>query len=327
VLLPDDLDEIARIYGLGADPRLTGTAERGEQGQVWQLATELGMWAVKTSFELVEEELDGEDAAFQMAARAASVPAPAVVSTGAGEVFAQVGGARVRVYEWVDIRLPDKGLDPAEVGRVVAAMHRVPFTGRRPEDPWYTEPVGAEAWDRLIEELAAARAPFEADLAALRDDLVGVEAVLEPARELRTCHRDLWADNLRPTGAGGMCVIDWENCGLADPGQELSGVLFEFWGGEAERARELYREYRRHGGPGRIDHRGSFSMTIAQLGHITEISCRAWLDPSESDGERRRQAGRVSECVDAPLTLEVIDELLAAVGSDYGDSYASTRAT
>jgi aminoglycoside phosphotransferase (APT) family kinase protein len=310
----DDVDEIAGLYGLGAGPRLTGAVERGEQGQVWQLATELGAWAVKTSFELVEEEFDGEDAAFQTAARAASVPAPAVIRTRAGEVFAHVGGVRVRVYEWIDIRPPDRRLDPAEVGRIVAAMHRVPFAGRRREDPWYTEAVGAERWDRLIGALAAAGAPFAADLAAMRDELVALEAVLEPARELRTCHRDLWADNLRPTRAGGMCVIDWENCGLADPGQELAGVLFEFCGGEADRARELYREYRRLGGPGRIDGRGSFSMTIAQLGHITEFSCRAWLDQAETDEERRRQAGRVAESVDEPLTLDVIDELVAAVG-------------
>lgn len=314
MLLPDDLEEVARSYGLGADPRLTGTVERGEQGQVWQLETELGLWAIKTSFALDEEQLDGEDAAFQTAAHGAGVPVPAVVLTGAGEVFAKVGDTHVRVYEWVDIGRPDKALDPGEVGRLVAAMHRVPFTGRRPEDPWYTEPVGAPAWDRLIEELIAEGAPFAADMAALRDGLVGAESVIEPARELRTCHRDLWADNLRPTASGGMCVIDWENCGLADPGQELSGVLFEFWHGEQDRARELYREYRRCGGPGCVDRRGSFSMTVAQLGHITEISCRAWLDPSEPEEERRRQVGRVAECVDEPLTLAVIDELLEAVG-------------
>ena len=91
-------------------------------------------------------------------------------------------------------------------------------------------------------------------------------------------------------------------------------MLFEFWGRDPDRARALYREYRRAGGPGRVDRRGSFSMTIAQLGHITEISCRAWLDPSETDEERRRQAGRVAECTDDPLTVGVIDAILDAVG-------------
>jgi aminoglycoside phosphotransferase (APT) family kinase protein len=312
VLSSDDLEAIARVFRLGARPRLTGTVERGEQGQVWQLETDRGMWAVKTALG-VPEELDGEDAEFQDAAHRAGIPVPAVVRPKPGEVFAVIGGAHVRAYEWVEIRPPDRTLDPGEVGRIVAAMHQVEYAGARPEHPWYTDPVGAAAWDELIGDLAAAGAPFAGDMAAIRDDLVGLEALIEPARELRTCHRDLWADNLRPTRTGGMCVIDWENCGLADPGQELSGVLFEFWGGEPDRARALYREYRRSGGPGRVDRRGSFSMTIAQLGHITEISCRAWLDPSETDEERRRQVGRVAECTDDPLTLDVIDGILDAL--------------
>jgi aminoglycoside phosphotransferase (APT) family kinase protein len=312
---PDDVDQIARVYSLGARPRLTGRVERGEQGQVWQLETERGMWAVKTAFG-VPEELDGEDAEFQSAAHAAGVPVPAVARTATGDVFAVIGGVHVRAYEWVEIGPPDRTLDPAEVGRVVATMHRVEFEGRRPEDPWYTDPVGAAAWDDLIGDLAAAGAPFAEEMAAIRDDLVALEALIEPARELRTCHRDLWADNLRPTAAGGMCVIDWENCGLADPGQELSGVLFEFWGGDPDRARALYDEYRRSGGPGLVDHRGGFTMTIAQLGHITETACRAWLDPSETDEERRRQVGRVAECTDDPLTIAAIDAILDAVAGD-----------
>jgi Ser/Thr protein kinase RdoA (MazF antagonist) len=308
------VDALAHRFRLGGGARLTGTVERGEQGQIAQLATDLGTWAVKVTFQGGDTELDGEDAEFQTAARAAGVPAPAVMRTTAGEVFAEVGGVGVRVYDWVDIRPPDRTLDPERVGTLVAAMHRVGFAGRRPEDPWYTDRVGAAAWDGLVEELAAAGAPFARDMEELRDDLLALEALIEPARDLRTCHRDLWADNLRATDDGGMCVIDWENCGLADPGQELSGVLFEFWGGEPDRARALHRAYRRAGGPGRVDHRGSFSMTIAQLGHIAEISCRAWLDPATSEEERRRQAGRVAECTGEPLTVDVVEAILDAVG-------------
>jgi Ser/Thr protein kinase RdoA (MazF antagonist) len=307
------VDELARRYRLGGGARLTGIVERGEQGQIVQLATDAGVWAVKLSFEDAEAEINGEDAEFQTAAREAGVPAPAVMRTTAGEVFTDVGGAGVRVYDWVDIRPADRTLDPERVGALVAAMHRVGFAGRRREDPWYTDPVGAAAWDELIGNLAAAGAPFAADMEAMRDGLVALEALIEPVRDLQTCHRDLWADNVRATGDGGMCVIDWENCGLADPGQELSGVLFEFWGSDPDRARALYQEYRRAGGPGLVDHRGSFSMTIAQLGHITEISCRAWLDPSETEEERLRQVGRVAECTDDPLTVDVVDAILDAV--------------
>jgi aminoglycoside phosphotransferase (APT) family kinase protein len=311
----DDVREIAQIFGLGDDAALTGASARGEQGAVVQVETVRGMWAVKTSF-AEPDALDGEDADFQAAARAAGVPAPAVVRTVGGDAWALVGSTWVRVYEWVDVLAPDRALEPGEVGRLLATIHTVEFVGVRPEDPWYTDAVGAEAWDRLVQDLATAGAPFAADVAVMRGELVALESLLEPGSGLRTCHRDLWADNVRRTPAGGLCVIDWENCGLAAPGQELAVVLFEFGSNDAERLRELYAEYRRLGGPGRIRGRGDFSMAIAQLGHITELSCRRWLDPTTPASERERQAARVRESAEDPLTVERIDHMLDAVGGE-----------
>ncbi len=303
--------DVARAFGLGEGARFTGRLERGEQGQVEELATARGAFAVKTSFG--RPELDGEDAAFQAAARAAGVPAPAVMRAVGGAWHAEIGGLPVRVYEWMDVLPPSTAIDPAEAGRTVAAIHRTPFAGSRPEDPWYTDPVGARAWDRLLDGLAAAGAPFGGGLAGLRDELVAMEGLLERSSHLRTCHRDLWVDNLRRTAAGGVSVIDWENCGLADPGQEVAGVVFELGIGDPGRGGEVYRAYRGAGGPGTVRTRVDFSMTIAQLGHILEAACGIWLDAGTTQEERRRQEGRVAEFVDAPLTVRVIDEPLGAV--------------
>jgi phosphotransferase family enzyme len=155
---------------------------------------------------------------------------------------------------------------------------------------WYTEPVGATRWVGLIAELATAGAAFAGDLAAARDDLVALERVLEPAARVRTCHRDLWADNVRATAAGELCVVDWDNCGGAGPAHELALVLFEFGNGDPARARTLDGAYRAAGGPARVCGRGDFSMLIAQLGHIVEWSIRRWLDPATPPAERQRQA-------------------------------------
>jgi Phosphotransferase enzyme family len=311
VLDPDHAEDVARQFRLGSDCALTGTAERGEQGWIWQMQTSRGLWAVKTAIR--PPDRDGEDAAFQTAARAKGVPAPGVVRTRGGEVFAQVADMHVRVFEWVDLLPPDRDIDPAAVGGLLAAIHRVPFTGRRPRDDWYEAPVGAARWDQLAAGLAAADAPIAAELAAMRDDLVELEALIEPPAELRTCHRDLWADNIRPTTGGGLCVIDWDNCGLADPSHEVGKALFEFAYRRLDRAATISAEYRRRGGPGRVTRRGDFSMTIAELGHINEMSCRSWLDPDDPPEERERQAARFRESVEQPLTVAVIDELLAAV--------------
>ena len=65
-------------------------------------------------------------------------------------------------------------------------------------DPWYTEPVGATRWAELVTVLRARHAPFADELDSLLPELVAMEAYLGgPPRDLRTCHRDLWADNLR----------------------------------------------------------------------------------------------------------------------------------
>jgi Ser/Thr protein kinase RdoA (MazF antagonist) len=278
---------------------------------VEQLVTPEGRFAVKTSFG--EPELDGEDAAFQAAACLAGVPAPAVLPAVDGRWYADIGGTPVRVYDWVELLPPDRDVDPEEIGRVVASIHCTPFAGVRPEDPWYTERVGAAAWDALIADLVDGGAPFAPAVAAMRDELVALEALLRPAPALRTCHRDLWADNVRPVAGGGLCVIDWENCGLADPAQELAGVLFEFGYRDPARAGALHRAYRRAGGPAEVRTRHDFSMTIAQLGHILEAACRIWLRPGTPAEERRRQEPRVQEFVDQPLTVAVIDELVEAV--------------
>jgi hypothetical protein len=310
--MPDDASTIACVFDLGGDARFTGRVERGEQGQVAELVTSRGRFAVKTSFS--SPELDGEDAEFQAAACGAGVPAPLVVRTADGGWHSEVGGVFVRVYEWIDLLPPDVTYDPAEAGRVVAGIHRTPYVGTRPEHAWYTDPVGPAAWDQLIADLTAANAPFAADLAVMHDDLITLEGLLRPSSTLRTCHRDLWSDNLRPTATGGLCVIDWENCGMADPGQEIAGVVFEFGYRDRERAREVYRSYRTAGGPGTMRTRADFSMTIAQIGHITEAACRIWLSPETPESERTRQQARFAEGVNHPLTVDVIDEILDAVG-------------
>ena len=130
--------------------------------------------------------------------------------------------------------------------------------------------------------------------------------------DLQTCHRDLFADNVLRTPAGSLCVIDWENSGLADPTQELGLVLFEYSCGRTDRARDLYRAYRRAGGPGFIERPGNFSMVVAQIAHIGEISCSRWLDPARL-AERDRNTRGIDEFVTEMITRRMIDELVDAV--------------
>ena len=153
----------------------------------------------------------------------------------------------------------DGGIDPAAVGSMLARLHTCGFEGRVGTHWWYRTPVGADRWDELVEGTERAGAPFAADLRAMRDELVALEQVLQDPPVVQTCHRDVWADNVRATPAGPLVVIDWEGMGLADPSGELAMVLFEFAHADANRAHALAEAYRAGGGPGRVDHLGVFT--------------------------------------------------------------------
>ncbi len=313
----DDRLEAGRIaehFELGGSPRLSdGPVARGKQGQVWRLETTAGRWAVKSTFDHVAEEATRPATDFQDAARAAGVPTPQVMRTTDGHVFADLGEQRVRVFEWVEVGTPDPLLDPERVGEVLAALHQLPSDGAGQPSPWHQDPVGADRWDRLIADLRRAGAPFADRLAGLRDELVALEEWLEPPRSVRTCHRDLWADNVLPS-AGDVCVLDFEETGPADPSQELGYVLFEFGRTDPGRARALVDAYRRAGGSGVVEQPGDFSMLIASLGHITEIAGRDWLRPNDRSPERADAAAWIGEVLDEPHTTGLLRALLRTVG-------------
>lgn len=306
--------EIASAFGLGSPAALEGPVARGVQGQVWRLTAPSGAFAVKQSFSAVDAAEAEFDAAFQDAAFAAGLPLPRVVRTTAGRVLADVPGGIVRLYGWVDVLPVDKDLDPAEMGRLLAALHAVVVPTNEPIHDWYVEPVGEEAWEGLVAELTTAGAPFAAALAALLPALVDVEGILvrRPARQV--CHMDLWADNVRRTRTGGLVVLDWENCGAGDPSQELANALFEFGRGDPGRIAAMDFAYREAGGPGRIIGLADLTMLVAQLGHIGEMASRRWL--AERDPvERAHLETWVREFIDEPVTREVASGIVASVFS------------
>jgi Ser/Thr protein kinase RdoA (MazF antagonist) len=302
-------------FELGSPGRLSdGPVASGRLGSIWRLDTDAGSWAVKqvddTTDAEVAEIVDG--AAFQETAGAAGVPTPAVRRTHAGDLIADVDGLHIRVHAWVDLHDPDLDLDPVDLGRLVAGLHQVDFAGSIGVDAWYSEPVGAARWSELIGDLGKRDAPFEGELAALIPDLVALEAYLgSPPRALRTCHRDLWADNLRRSKDGGLCVFDFDNAGLADPSQELAAVLVEYSGSSPVRAAAIRDAYAEAGGPGRVERPTDFAMPIAQLSHIVEEGCRRWL-ASTTDAGREDNEGWVREFIDRPLTPALVETLLSA---------------
>lgn len=283
-------------------------------GKVWRLDTEAGSFAIKEPFEPQSESEVVRSVEFQEAVLITSkVPMPRPVRNRTGSVLAEVGGQQLRAYEWVDLLAATIDLDPVTVGTTVAFIHRVDFDRSPPLHPWYTDPVGAHHWNEINRDLPGTGAPFADTFASVVPRLIELEALIEAPRTLQCCHRDLWADNILPTPSGGICVIDWENCGLEDPGQELAVVLYEFGYGDRSRLATLYGAYRDSGGSGRLASRGGFTMVIAQFGHFFERVARTWLDPEASDEARTRSIAQFSELMNRPLTVERIDEILDSI--------------
>jgi Ser/Thr protein kinase RdoA (MazF antagonist) len=311
----DQLPAILAAFGLGRDGRLSDEpVARGRLGAIWRLDTDDGSWAVKVVDEADAEDLAGilEGAEFQEAAAAAGVRTPAVRRTTDSAIIAELDGdLHVRVQSWVDLSEPALDLDADAIGPLAARPHRVPFDGTVPFDDWYRTPVGESAWRSWVRRLVHARAAFADELEALVPELVALEAwVVPPPRSLRTCHRDLWADNVRRTPGGGLCVFDFDDAGLADPSQELACVLVEYAGDDPPRARAIRDAYADAGGPGRVETPTDFSMAIAQLTHILEKGCRRWL-VARTDADRADNEAWVREYLDRPLTRGGIEALLA----------------
>jgi Ser/Thr protein kinase RdoA (MazF antagonist) len=303
---------VAERFGLGEHVWLEGPVAFGRLGEIWQLNTEGGRFAVKSARFAGSFDDADFDAAYQDSVRLAGVPLPAVVHAVDGGVAADLGGVQVRVYEWVDVLAADRQVDPGEVGRLLATIHSVAVPTDKPVDGWYGAPVGAEAWQGLLARLRRAKAPFFDRLAALLPAVLEAEGIITAPRRVQVCHRDLWADNVRRTPSGGLVVLDWENSGPGDVNGELGCALFEYGLGEPERMRTLHAAYLDAGGPGRLADRGDLTMLVAQLGNIARLGCQRWLT-STTDRERASNADWVAEFLDEPVTMETVDRILVAV--------------
>ncbi len=312
MLTDRDATAVSQAFGLGPAATLAGPMARGQLGQVWRLTTPSGWFAVKEWFESPDLESVARNADFSEAVRAAGVFTPAVIRTPNGSITAEAAGVPVRVFEWIDLGVADRGVDPAAVGEMVARMHAAAPVSTEAVGHWFAMGVGAGHWYELLDRARSEEAPFAAAFAELVDDLIAVEQVIEPPEQTRVCHRDLWADNLLPVSDGRLCVIDFENLGPADPSHELAMLLFEFGLGDPARARTLHQAYVEAGGPGRVTRRGHFAMVVALQAHLGALALSRWVDADDTI-ERARLADWFEEVVGDPLTLWHVDRIVAAV--------------
>lgn len=302
--------QVADRFDLGPDARLEVEAAWGEQGQIRRLVTARGAFAFKESFGEFDVEEAEQTAAFQARCHDDGAPCPRPMADVEGRYVATVAGQAVRVQTWVDdLADPDPMLDPAAVGTAVARLHHVVLPGEETPHRWHTEPLGAAEWKGLVKAARSAGAPYAERLAALVPDLLAAEELLTPMAGRQWCHLDLWADNLRSTRDGSVCVIDFDNAGPGDPSRELALVLMEFARTDRTRLHALMAAYEDAGGPGRVTKAEDFGVTIAKLHHIGRYQILGWLHARDPEGRARAHAG-VVEFVDDPFLVADVERLL-----------------
>jgi Ser/Thr protein kinase RdoA (MazF antagonist) len=313
-----EAQEVADAFGLGRAASLSDPVARGELGQIRRLETDRGSWAVKQDFEPWDDEADLPDAedsgGFHLACWQAGVPSPEPVVGPGGRFSLPVSGEPVRVYSWVDLEDPDTGLGPAAVGELLARMHTVHQRSDHRVHDWFEAPIGEREWKGVLKASRAAGAPYADRLAELLPGLLEVESTLTPMARVQVCHLDLWSDNLRRTTDGGLCAIDFDNSGPADPARELGMVLFEFGRGDPGRWHALDAAYRDAGGPGRVRDRADLGLTVASLHHIGHRHLTLWVAARDAEARARSLAG-IEEFLGEPFLLPDIDRLVDAVTS------------
>ncbi len=315
---------VAAAFGLGEPLSPLAVASYGKQGVVHELRTAGGRFAVKQLLEPLTEAAAEQDVRLLEVALDRGVHAPRPVRAPAGTLLARVADATLRVFAWVDLDPPRPDLAPHALGTLLGRLHRDPLPapveqpavpGGPPVDAWYTDPVPAPVLHRLAAALAEAGAPFADEYARTVPALLAWQPEFGRPRRLQLCHRDLWADNLRGTPGGPLCVIDWDNCGPADPAGEVAMLLAEFCYQDPDRAAALAEAYLAAGGVALPRTRSDFTMVLAQFGHFAQASAEGWLAASGPDAEVERADHEAwfRELLDRPLGPAEVDLLLAAV--------------
>jgi hypothetical protein len=181
-----------------------------------------------------------------------------------------------------------------------------------PVDPWYTAPVLPQEWYAVAEALTAASAPFAREFTASIPRFRALQELFRSPRAVQLCHRDLWADNVRLTPGGRLCVIDWDNCGAAEPAQELGVLLAEFCRGDPERARPARPRLPRGRGNGPNEGSKRLHHGLRPVRPLRDHGRPQWLQAPDDAGRARAEAW-FREGFDQPFDLPQVDELLAAV--------------
>jgi Ser/Thr protein kinase RdoA (MazF antagonist) len=291
-------------------------------GEIYRVITDHGRYAVKRLFDWNHGDGVADEVAFTARARAAGVYVPMEMRDAAGNVVVTIDGTRSRVYEWCDLGPTWTGpVEPTvarDVGRLTGRLHAMGESTNAAMDPWYTTPPDQDVLSQLALLASGADKPwakaFSLELPQFRD-LVRIARGVE-RRELKQCHRDLDPSNVLPTADGHLAVLDWENVGPMAPEQEV-GYLLVSWCTDGRHASPaavvaFIEGYAETTGTRMPITRRTFIVGVNSWLNFLAVQAEAALSAGTMPKHRAFGEQRVQQLLDAPLRIELLDELVVA---------------
>lgn len=318
----DIAEAVVQAFRLG---RLTGpvlAVARGAMGEISRVDTDTGAYAVKELFAWNPGTGVEQEVAFTAQARGARLRIPLEMRSGPGDLVVHAGSRRFRAYEWYDV---GPGLSPpvdtataGHVGRITATLHGMAEKSSEQVDPWYTTPPAASRWQVVIGRGADQRAEWTTALEAALLTLTALTALARDTTRgpFHVCHRDLDPSNVLPLQDGDLTVLDWENLGPLEPEQEI-GYLLLSWctdgvAVDPSAVRAFMAGYRGVTEQPWVLRKSSFATAAASSLNFLAAQAEASVDETQ-DAEHRAFGGRcVHAMLAAPMSLNLIDEVLAA---------------
>lgn len=317
----DDLIAQARVaFGWTGDIAVT-PGSRGALGQMWKVSVNSERFALKEILDKPPpESLIAHEVDFARRAAASGLRVAASIPDSDGRyLIATPVGSWLRCHEWIDLQPVDVTAPdtPGRLGTMLARLHSCapaatvePDTGD-PPDPWYSAVPARAEWT----ELRLDGAPWAARLRELIPTFSEMCADVTPpdSRRMVLCHRDLHPENVFLDAAGRLVVVDWDDFGPADPGQELARVLFDWFCDtsrlDLDAVRTTVEAYRAGGGPGRIVDAADYTLLLAHRLNFLLSQVRIALDPHRD----RRRRDWADEEIDMMLQLMPTVEQLSLV--------------
>jgi len=257
-----------------------------------------------------DDEIRIELAWLEDLAVASGVRVPRPMRSKEGSLFVQAEDVgvpeprRVAVFTWIPGDRLGEDPDPrlvAGLGEGVARLHEhgrafQPTAGLRLWDSPFPHEDGASLFDEANADVVqpSERAVFERAVEATREAIERLGAADEP---MRIVHGDIHQDNVL-VGAAGLWFIDFDDCMLAWPVQDLGVTMWEV--GEDEAA-SPYREALREGYEGVVPWPerwpGEIDIFAADRGLIKiggQVHQRAGTDREELHASVQRHAAVIS---------------------------------